>query len=245
MGSLGATGNGGIRGTGPFHDNIRRRRNKKRNTSYRESKPSTSVDSSGGGAYRIPLKQAVTAAASSATVCTTVFELTVPCSYAWYQYLDHCMPKQNVQNLMMKFLPTPFSGFTKSIVLGPTVIAVVLAWSNLWLGKLSELPNKYKKDALPTLFTGKILISVLQFWIPVSILNFWYMVPLQTRAAFMSIESIFWNLYLSSTMRGDLCCKISIHDPTCESLSIRYSSLKLSLKIMLCRCDVGPYFTNL
>ncbi|KAL0306771.1 UNVERIFIED_CONTAM: hypothetical protein Sradi_6094400 [Sesamum radiatum] len=30
------------------------------------------------------------------------FLLYGPGSYAWYQLLDHCMPKQNVQNLMMK-----------------------------------------------------------------------------------------------------------------------------------------------
>jgi len=41
------------------------------------------------------------------------------------------------------------------IVLGPTVIAVVFAWNNLWQGKLSQLPGKYQKDALPTLLFGK------------------------------------------------------------------------------------------
>ncbi|CAI9754924.1 unnamed protein product [Fraxinus pennsylvanica] len=62
-----------------------------------------------------------------------------------YQFLDHSMRKQTVENLLMKVL-------LNQIVLGPTVIAVVFAWSNLWKGKLAELPNKYKKDALPTLF---------------------------------------------------------------------------------------------
>ncbi|KAL6570791.1 hypothetical protein OROGR_000341 [Orobanche gracilis] len=114
------------------------------------------------------------------------FLLYGPGSYAWYQYLDHYMPKQTVKNLMMKVL-------LNQIVLGPAVIAVVYAWNNLWLGKLAELPNKYQKDALPTLLTG------FRFWIPVSILNFW-VVPLQTRVAFMSMGSIFWNFYLSSTM---------------------------------------------
>lgn len=46
------------------------------------------------------------------------------------------------------------------IVLGPCVIAVVFAWNNLWQGKVSELPNKYQKDALPTLFFGKKLFSI-------------------------------------------------------------------------------------
>ncbi|KAH0449949.1 hypothetical protein IEQ34_020641 [Dendrobium chrysotoxum] len=79
------------------------------------------------------------------------------------------------------------------IVLGPCVIAVIFAWNNLWLGKLSELPAKYQNDALPTLLYG------FRFWIPVTILNFG-IVPLPARVAFMSTCSIFWNFYLSSTM---------------------------------------------
>ncbi|KAK6917938.1 Zinc finger, RING-type [Dillenia turbinata] len=82
-----------------------------------------------------------------------------PGSYAWYQYLDHCLPRQSVENLLLKVL-------LNQIILGPAVITVVFAWNNLWLGKLSELPNKYKKDALRTLFYG------FRFWIPVSALNF-------------------------------------------------------------------------
>ncbi|KAG5597284.1 hypothetical protein H5410_038516 [Solanum commersonii] len=89
------------------------------------------------------------------------FLLYGPGTYAWYSYLDRCMPKQSVENVMMKVL-------LNQIVLGPSVIAVIFAWNNLWLGKLSELPNKYQKDALPTLLFG------FRFWIPVSILNFWY-----------------------------------------------------------------------
>lgn len=109
-----------------------------------------------------------------------------PGSYAWYQYLDHALPKQTAQNLLLKVL-------LNQIVLGPCVIAVVFAWNNLWQGKLSELPKKYQKDALSTLLFG------FRFWIPVSALNFW-VVPLQARVAFMSMGSIFWNFCLSSTM---------------------------------------------
>ncbi|KAK6259321.1 hypothetical protein SCA6_013795 [Theobroma cacao] len=109
-----------------------------------------------------------------------------PGSYAWYKYLDYCLPHQTAQNLMLKVL-------LNQIVLGPCVITVVFAWNNLWLGKLSQLPNKYQKDAFPTLFYG------FRFWIPVSMLNFW-VVPLQARVAFMSTGSIFWNFFLSSTM---------------------------------------------
>ncbi|KAG5545034.1 hypothetical protein RHGRI_017487 [Rhododendron griersonianum] len=87
------------------------------------------------------------------------FLLYGPGSYTWYQYLDRCMPNQTVENLLLKVL-------LNQIVLGPAVIAVVFAWNNMWQGKLLELPNKYKNDALPTLFTG------FRFWIPVSALNF-------------------------------------------------------------------------
>ncbi|XP_057461231.1 protein sym-1 [Actinidia eriantha] len=114
------------------------------------------------------------------------FLLYGPGSYTWYQFLDRCMPKQSVKNILLKVL-------LNQIVLGPSVIAVVFAWNNLWQGKLLELPNKYQKDAFPTLLTG------FRFWIPVSVLNFW-VVPLQARVAFMSMGSIFWNFCLSSTM---------------------------------------------
>ncbi|EYU37350.1 hypothetical protein ABFS82_13G038500 [Erythranthe guttata] len=230
MGSLGASGNGGLWGLGPFHDNIHRRRDKKRN---KESNPSSSKNAAAGefstaASYRFPLKQAATAASlvltgdtiaqlrqrwlknkdsvrhsqdlkdiASSLLCEhdwmralrmTSYGLLLygPGSYAWYQYLDHCMPKQNAQNLVTKVV-------LNQIVLGPTVIGIIFAWNNLWQGKLSELPNKYKNDALPTLLTG------FRFWIPVSILNFG-LVPLQARVAFMSMSSIFWNFYLSSTM---------------------------------------------
>lgn len=114
------------------------------------------------------------------------FLLYGPGSFAWYQLLDRTMPKQNFKNLVAKVV-------LNQIVLGPSVIAVVFAWNSLWLGKLSELPNKYKKDALPTLLAG------FRFWIPVSILNFW-VIPLQARVAFMSMGSIFWNFFLSSIL---------------------------------------------
>ncbi|XP_056171439.1 uncharacterized protein LOC115694385 isoform X2 [Syzygium oleosum] len=73
-----------------------------------------------------------------------------PGSYVWYQYLDQNLPKPTVENLMLKVL-------LNQIVLGPTVIAIVFAWNNLWQGKLSELPKKYQKGALPTLLCGKVL----------------------------------------------------------------------------------------
>lgn len=217
---------------GPFDSqefsNSTRNGRRRRRRSNSESRPSNSVDATGGAGYQFPVKQALTAASLALTGDTIAqlrqrwvknndalsnshnakdvienllsehdwlralrmtsygFLLYGPGSYAWYQFLELVMPKQTVQNLLIKVL-------LNQIVLGPMVIAVVFAWNNLWLGRLSELPNKYQKDALPTLFFG------FRFWIPVSILNFW-VVPLQTRVAFMSMGSIFWNFYLSSTM---------------------------------------------
>ncbi|XP_050382010.1 uncharacterized protein LOC126798955 [Argentina anserina] len=114
------------------------------------------------------------------------FLLYGPGSYAWYQYLDHSLPGKTVVNVLLKV-------FLNQVVLGPSVIAVVFAWNNIWQGKVSQLPEKYRRDALPTLLYG------LRFWIPVSLLNFW-VVPLQARVAFMCVGSIFWNFCLSSTM---------------------------------------------
>ncbi|KAK5775721.1 uncharacterized protein LOC108478237 [Gossypium arboreum] len=204
-------------------------RNTKRPLPSKSKSSDSSAESTGSRGYRFPLKQAVTASSLALTGDTIAqlsshwrkrkdsisgssdtskdimpsvisdhdwlralrmtsygFLLYGPGSYAWYKYLDHCLPHQTPQNIILKVL-------LNQIVLGPCVIGVVFAWNNLWLGKLSELPNKYQKDALPTLFYG------FRFWIPVSLLNFW-MVPLQARVAFMSVGSIFWNFYLSSTM---------------------------------------------
>ncbi|XWS44506.1 hypothetical protein CRYUN_Cryun15aG0051200 [Craigia yunnanensis] len=192
-------------GNGPFWGwKLPEIRSTKRPFSSKSKSSDSTAEAAGGGAFRFPLKQAVTAASLALTGDTIAqlsdhwrkqkqslsgssetskdimpsiishhdwlramrmtsygFLLYGPGSYAWYKYLDHCLPHQTAQNIMLKVL-------LNQIVLGPCVIAVVFAWNNLWLGKLSELPNKYQKDALPTLFYG------FRFWIPVSMLNFWY-----------------------------------------------------------------------
>ncbi|KAK1324731.1 hypothetical protein QJS10_CPA01g01874 [Acorus calamus] len=90
------------------------------------------------------------------------FLLYGPGSHAWYQFLDHQLPAMTFQNISLKVL-------LNQVVLGPCVVAVIFAWNYIWLGKLSRLPNKYQKDALPTLLYG------FRFWVPVSVLNFWYL----------------------------------------------------------------------
>ncbi|KAL4204515.1 hypothetical protein AMTRI_Chr01g132410 [Amborella trichopoda] len=77
------------------------------------------------------------------------FLLYGPGSHAWYQLLDSTLPKQTFENLTLKVI-------LNQVVLGPCVIAVIFAWNNLWIGRLSELPKKYQNDALPTLFNGGI-----------------------------------------------------------------------------------------
>lgn len=114
------------------------------------------------------------------------FLLYGPGSHAWYELLDRAFAKRSFKNLLVKVI-------LNQIILGPCVIAVVFAWNSLWQGKLKEVPNKYRKDAIPTLVYGW------KFWTPASLLNFWA-VPLQARVAFMSCCSIFWNFYLSTTM---------------------------------------------
>ncbi|KAH6836440.1 Peroxisomal membrane 22 kDa family protein [Perilla frutescens var. hirtella] len=59
------------------------------------------------------------------------FLLYGPGSYAWYQFLDHFMPQKNIQNLTTKVV-------LNQIVLGPTVIAVIFAWNNLWFQVLDS-----------------------------------------------------------------------------------------------------------
>lgn len=91
------------------------------------------------------------------------------------------------------------------------MIAVIFAWNNLWLGKLSELGNKYQKDALPTLLYGKIpklnvyfyiafvvhifivlgITAGFRFWVPVSILNFWYdSLSFSINKSFLDLEGL-------------------------------------------------------
>lgn len=122
----------------------------------------------------------------SLRMATYGFLLYGPGSHAWYDLLDRTFAKRSLKNILVKVT-------LNQIVLGPCVIAIVFAWNNLWQGKLKEVPNKYREDAIPALVYGW------KFWTPATVLNFW-VVPLQARVAFMSCCSVFWNFYLSTTM---------------------------------------------
>ncbi|PQM36054.1 protein Mpv17 isoform X1 [Prunus yedoensis var. nudiflora] len=205
MNVLGGGGHGGLWGWNPSPRKPKQQRKRRFDS---KSQSSNSVEATGGAGHWFPLKQAATAGSLALTGDTIAqltqrwtkakalnqqdgkhallsdhdwlralrmtsygFLLYGPGSYAWYQFLDHSLPAKTVGNLLLKVL-------LNQIVLGPTVIAVVFAWNNLWQRKLSQLPDKYRRDAFPTLLYG------FKFWIPVSVLNFW-VIPLQARVAFM------------------------------------------------------------
>eukprot|EP00850_Spirogloea_muscicola_P018819 SM000176S03150 [mRNA] locus=s176:207395:209446:+ [translate_table: standard] len=99
------------------------------------------------------------------------FLLYGPFSQKWYEFLEGVV-------------------IANQLILGPTVLLMVYGWNFLCMGKLRELPQKYKRDMWPSLVDGW------KFWIPASVVNFGA-VPLEARVAFMSTCAIFWNFYLS------------------------------------------------
>eukprot|EP00850_Spirogloea_muscicola_P014463 SM000104S09333 [mRNA] locus=s104:143159:152628:+ [translate_table: standard] len=131
------------------------------------------------------------------------FLLYGPFSQKWYEFLEGVVPGKELGAISKKA-----SGLTSmylsaegiylcmlqvvanQLILGPTVLLMVYGWNFLCMGKLRELPQKYKRDMWPSLVDGW------KFWIPASVVNFGA-VPLEARVAFMSTCAIFWNLYLS------------------------------------------------
>ncbi|KAL6313361.1 hypothetical protein AAG906_001072 [Vitis piasezkii] len=81
------------------------------------------------------------------------FLLYGPGSYAWCQYLDRALPEQTVENLLLKVCSVHL-----------LLLLFFFTWNNIWLGKLSELPNKYQKDlSCPwALYSGTS--ACLQLW---------------------------------------------------------------------------------
>lgn len=107
-----------------------------------------------------------------------------PGQKVWYDFLDARLIGKTTKNIAIKVL-------ANQIMLGPVVLVSVFAWNFAWLGKLKELPAKYRRDMGPALVNGW------KFWIPASVVNF-TVVPLPARVAFMSSCGVFWNFYLSS-----------------------------------------------
>lgn len=114
------------------------------------------------------------------------FLLYAPGTKQWYESLDRVLVGKSVTNVALKVL-------ANQVILGPAILFVVFGWNYFWMGKLKELPAKYKKDMVPS------IINAWKFWLPATCLNFWA-VPLDARVTFMSTCGIFWNFYLSSNV---------------------------------------------
>ncbi|CAL8463749.1 g3283 [Coccomyxa elongata] len=108
-----------------------------------------------------------------------------PYQYYWYKYLDKLFPTKSVPHFASKV-------FLNQAALGPVVLSAVLLWNYAFTKQLDRLPEKVKRDFVPTLINGW------KFWVPASMVNF-YLVPLQYRVLYMSTCGMFWTGYLSYT----------------------------------------------
>ena len=96
--------------------------------------------------------------------------------------------------LAANFRPFAAKVFLNQAVLGPVVVTTFFAWTFALQGKMSEYPEKIRRDALPTLKRGWA------FWVPAASVNF-AVVPLRFQVLYMSCCSIVWN-YILSTAAG-------------------------------------------
>ncbi|XP_020414356.1 protein Mpv17 isoform X2 [Prunus persica] len=191
MNVLGGGGHGGLWGWNPSPRKPKQQRKRRFDS---KSQSSNSVEASGGAGHWFPLKQAVTAG-SLVLTGDTIAQL----SQRWTK--AKALNQQDGKDALLsdhdwlRALRMTSYGF---LLYGPGSYAwyqfldhslPATTVGNLLL----KLPDKYRRDAFPTLLYG------FRFWIPVSLLNFW-VIPLQARVAFMSVGSIFWNFCLSSTL---------------------------------------------
>eukprot|EP00271_Cylindrocystis_brebissonii_P013725 TRINITY_DN338_c0_g1_i3.p1 TRINITY_DN338_c0_g1~~TRINITY_DN338_c0_g1_i3.p1 ORF type:complete len:239 (+),score=19.09 TRINITY_DN338_c0_g1_i3:299-1015(+) len=75
------------------------------------------------------------------------FLLYAPGTQMWYEMLDRVIVGKSLQSISLKVL-------ANQVILGPAIILVVFAWNYFWMGKLKELPAKYKKDMAPSIISG-------------------------------------------------------------------------------------------
>lgn len=116
-----------------------------------------------------------------------------PYQHYWYAALERAFTAKSVQNFATKV-------FLNQTVLAPVVISGIFAWNLALQKKISEWPEKMKKDFKNTILTGW------KFWIPASSINF-VMVPLQHQVLYMSCCGVVWTAFLSyssSIQRGKL-----------------------------------------
>eukprot|EP00897_Mesotaenium_endlicherianum_P010360 jgi/Mesen1/9352/ME000061S08798 len=114
------------------------------------------------------------------------FFLYGPILDTWYRGLDKLLPTGSLKSTVGKVV-------LSQTVLNPSLLLLVFAYNYAWMGKMQNLPEKYRRDLLPTMVNGW------RFWIPVSCATFAFM-PLQFRVLFSSLSSLMWNCYVSSTV---------------------------------------------
>lgn len=116
------------------------------------------------------------------------FFLYGPILAAWYHCLDRFV--SGTPGVPVTAVATKVA--LSQALLNPALIALVFAYNYAWMRRLPELPEKCRRDLLPTICNGW------RFWVPVSVTSF-AAVPARHRVLFTSSCSLAWNCYLSAT----------------------------------------------
>jgi len=106
-----------------------------------------------------------------------------PYQYYWYNLLDWLMPVRNTANFLLKVS-------ANQLLLAPCTLSAVFSWNLTLMGQAEQIPDKIKRDLLPTAINGW------KFWIPAASINF-YFIPVQFQVLYMSTASVLWTAYLS------------------------------------------------
>lgn len=114
-----------------------------------------------------------------------------PVMHYWYRALNAAFPTPAAAPLASKLAPFLTKVALNQLLLGPVVVSCVFAWTLGWTGRLAELPDKWRRDTLPTLRKGW------SFWVPASSVNF-ALVPLRYQVLYMSACGVVWSSILSA-----------------------------------------------
>lgn len=106
-----------------------------------------------------------------------------PYQHWWYSLLNQQWPLKTSSHFLTKV-------FLNQVALGPLVTTVVFSWNLLLQGQAHDIPDKLKRDLVPTMVNGW------KFWVPAASINFW-VVPLQSQVLYMSVCGLLWTAYLS------------------------------------------------
>ncbi|KAK9821068.1 hypothetical protein WJX74_008596 [Apatococcus lobatus] len=107
-----------------------------------------------------------------------------PIMWRWYPLLESIWPTHSLRHTLSKIA-------ANQLCLGPTILLTSFTWNYALQNQLNQLPEKLKKDGIPTMLNGW------SFWVPAAALNF-TVVPLRYRLPFMSVCGVCWTGYLSA-----------------------------------------------